>query len=272
MADVDTTKPNIARIYDYWLGGKDNFKADRVAAEAVRQQQPLITELVLENRQFLTRAVNFVAAQGVRQFVDVGSGLPTSPIRAEDTPPLWLSTHEAARAAQPGALVAYVDYDPVAVVHSQALLAHGSDQVVAVQADLRDPAGVLGNQDILQAGFDPESPVCVILGCVLHFLQYPEAREVAAGYIESMAPGSYAVVTVGRGDGDVGQKFENTYNAQNGVGQVYNFTREQVADLFAGLELEPPGIVPAPDWRPEGIRPASPKRGAMILAGVGRRL
>jgi O-methyltransferase involved in polyketide biosynthesis len=271
MADLDISKPNAARIYDYWLGGKDNFAVDRAAGEAVRQQQPDITDLVLENKQFLTRAVSYVAAHGVRQFVDVGSGLPTSPVRAEGMPPLWLPTHEAAQAVVPGAFVAYVDNDPVAVVHSQVLLAHGSSQVVATQADMLDPDAVLANESLAQAGLDLTSPVGIILGCVLHFLDYETARTIAAAFIGSLVPGSYVIMSVGRGDGEVGEDFESTYNAQRGGGQVYNFSRDQVAELFTGLDLVPPGIVPAPTWRPEQPETQPVKRAAMILAGVGRR-
>ncbi len=140
----DTTKPNMARMYDYWLGGKDNFEADRKAAEAVRVLRPNIAEQAFDNKKFLTRAVSYVAAQGVRQFLDVGSGLPTSPVVANGAAPLWRATHEAAQAVIPDALVAYVDVDPVAVRHSQALLADGSSRVVAVDGDMRDPQAARG--------------------------------------------------------------------------------------------------------------------------------
>src|ERR1700728_4826591 len=132
MSSLDVTKPNIARIYDYWLGGKDNYEADREAAEAIRQRRPNVAAQALDNKKFQTRAIGYVAGQGVRQFLDVGSGPPPSPVRGEGAAPLWLATHEAARAVIPDALTGYIDYDPVAVAHSQALLASGSRQVVAV--------------------------------------------------------------------------------------------------------------------------------------------
>ncbi|MFY9927722.1 MAG: SAM-dependent methyltransferase [Streptosporangiaceae bacterium] len=236
MTHLDTTKPSIARIYDYWLGGKDNFAADRAAAEAVRQQRPDITDLVLENKQFLTRAVTYVAQQGIRQFLDVGSGLPTSPVRA------------------------------------QALLAHGSSQVMVAEGDMLDPQGVLSSAALQAAGFSLDAPVCVMLGCVLHFLEYGTAHRVASGFIEALAPGSFAIVSLGRGDDEVGEDFASTYNAQHGS-RVYNFTREEVAALFSGVDIVPPGIVPAPAWRPEGPQTSQAKdRKAMILAGVGRRV
>jgi O-methyltransferase involved in polyketide biosynthesis len=173
---LDTTKPNIARMYDYWLGGKDNFEVDRKAAEAVRERRPDVAEQALDNKKFLTRAVTYVAGQGVRQFLDIGSGLPTSPARTGNQAP-WLSTHEAAGAAIADPVVAYVDYDPVAVLHSQALLTGGSRQVVAVDGDMRDPAAILAHPEIRGAGFDPNAPACVILACVLHFV---DARPRAA--------------------------------------------------------------------------------------------
>ena len=114
---IDSTRPNMARMYDYWLGGKDNFEVDRKAAKAVRRLRPNVAEQALDNKRFQTRAVSYVAGQGVRQFLDIGSGLPTSPVRTPGAEPLWVATHEAARTVIPGAMVAYVDYDPMAVLH-----------------------------------------------------------------------------------------------------------------------------------------------------------
>ncbi len=274
MADI--SKPNAARIYDYWLGGTNNYPADRAAGEAIRRQQPDISVLAVENKQFLTRAVTYAAQQGVRQFVDVGSGLPTSPVPEPGEPPRWLSTHEAAQAVAFGlphdeALKAYIDHDPVAVTHSKTLLVQHSSQVIATQADMLSPESILGNEDLLQAGFTLDSPACVMLGSVLHFVDYQTARDVTATFIRSLAPGSYVVISIGRGDGKAGEDFESTYNAQRGGSRVYNFSREQVADLFTGLDLVPPGIVPAPAWRPEPPDTPVPDRAAMIVAAVGRR-
>ena len=182
MTPLDLTKPNTARMYDYWLGGKDNFEADREAAEAIRQRRPNIAEQALDNKKFQTRAISYVAGQGVRQFLDVGSGLPTSPVRAEGAAPLWLATHEAARAVVPDAMVGYVDYDPVAVAHSQALLASGSRQVVAVEGDMGDPEAILAHPGIRQAGLRLDLPACVILCCVLHFLDAETARDLVARF------------------------------------------------------------------------------------------
>ena len=257
-------------MYDYWLGGKDNFEADREAAEAVRASRPDVADLALENKKFLTRAVGYVAAQGVGQFVDVGSGLPTSPLREPGASPLWLATHEAARALEPDAMVAYVDSDPVAVRHSQALLAHGGKRIVAVLGDLADPGAVLADPEIVGAGLELAQPACVILGCVLHFVPPDAARRTVAAVAGAMAPGSYLIISVGfdgspAPDGD----FADTYNAQAGPA-IYRQTRAGIDALFSGLEVVPPGVVDAAAWRPEEPEAERPERIAMILAGVGR--
>jgi O-methyltransferase involved in polyketide biosynthesis len=270
MAALDTSKPNIARMYDYWLGGKDNFEVDREAAEAVRASRPDVADLALENKKFLTRAVGYVAGQGVRQFIDVGSGLPTSPLRAPGASPFWLATHEAARAVEADAMVAYVDSDPVAVRHSQALLSDGGKRVVAAQGDLSDPGAVLAHDEIVGAGLDLSEPACVVLGCVLHFVPTDLARRSVAAFAGAMAPGSYLIISVGfdgspAPDGD----FADTYNAQAGPA-IYRQSRDGISALFTGLEVMAPGVVDAAAWRPEQPHAARPAGGATILAGVGR--
>jgi O-methyltransferase involved in polyketide biosynthesis len=258
-------------MYDYWLGGKDNFEADREAAEAVRASRPDVAELALENKKFLTRAVGYVAAQGVRQFVDVGSGLPTSPLRETGASPLWLATHEAARAAEPDAMVAYVDSDPVAVRHSQALLAHGGKRIVAVQGDLADSGAVLADPEIVEAGLELAEPACVILGCVLHFVPPDTARRTVAEFAAAMAPGSYLIISIGfDGSPAPDSDFADAYNAQAGPA-IYRQSREGIAALFSGLEVISPGIVDAAAWRPDQPQAPRPERVAMIMAGIGRK-
>jgi O-methyltransferase involved in polyketide biosynthesis len=270
MMPADTTKPNIARMYDYWLGGKDNFQADREAAEAVRERRPNVADQALDNKRFQTRAITYVAGQGVRQFLDIGSGLPTSPVRAEGVAPLWLATHEAARAVVADAVVAYVDYDPVAVAHSQALLASGSSQVAAVGGDMRDPEAILAHDDIRGAGFSLAVPACVILCCVLHFLDAETAKGVVTRFARALAPGSYVIISVGFGRGRAGDEFASTYNAQDGS-RIYSHSWEEIAAMFDGLELVPPGIADSATWRAEWPRTARAEQDSMILAGVGRR-
>jgi hypothetical protein len=270
MMPVDTTRPNIARMYDYWLGGKDNYEADRVAAEAVRAQRPNIAEQALDNKRFQTRAVTYAVGQGVAQFLDIGSGLPTSPVHTAGAEPLWLATHEAARAVIPGAVVAYVDYDPIAVLHSQALLGGGSPQVVAVGGDLRDPDAILADPAVRAAGFSPAEPACVILACILHFLDGPAAQGVMHRLVRALAPGSYVAISVGYAPGHAGADFAQTYNAQDGP-RIYAHSRDQITALFDGLDLIPPGLVNSATWRAGDPPPGPADETAMILAGVGRK-
>jgi len=271
MMPIDVTKPNIARMYDYWLGGKDNYEADRAAAEAVRAQRPEIAEQALDNKRFQTRAVTYAAGQGVRQFIDIGSGLPTSPVRADGRDPLWLATHEAARAVIPDAVVAYVDFDPVAVVHSQALLAGGSPHVVAVGGDVRDPDAILADPAIRAAGFTLDQPACVIMACILHFLDAPAARAVTRSLVGALAPGSYVAISVGWAKGSGGDQFARTYNSQDGP-RIYAHSWDEITAMFDGLELIPPGLVDSATWRAEWPQtPARAEQTSMIVAGLGRK-
>jgi O-methyltransferase involved in polyketide biosynthesis len=269
-ASFDTTKPNIARMYDYWLGGKDNFEVDRKAAEAVRQTRPEVAEHALDNKMFQTRAVAYVAGRGVRQFLDIGSGLPTSPVMAGGDSPLWRATHEAAETVLTDPVVAYVDYDPVAVLHSQTLLSGGRHGVLAVAGDMRDPADILGNAEILSAGMDLSAPVCVIFACVLHFVDAQTAHDIVAAFTRVLAPGSYIIISVGFAKGQAGQDFVRAYNAQNGA-RIYAHSWKEIAGLFDGLELVAPGIVEAALWRTEWPERLRQERTNMIMAGVARR-
>jgi len=265
----DPAKPNVARMYDYWLGGTDNFEADREAAEAVRRVRPNVAEQALDNKRFQTRAVSYVAGRGVRQFLDVGSGLPTSPPPGAE--PAWLSTHEAARRVTQGAVVAYVDHDLTAVEHARALLGAGRlPGVVATAGDMQDPEAILADGDIRAAGFDPDAPACVVLACVLHFVDAATARAIASTFTRRLAPGSYLVISVGFGRGRAGTDFASSYNAQAGP-RIYAHSRDEISGLFDGLDLVPPGIVPTSAWQPDP--PGAPLGDAetAILAGVGRR-
>jgi SAM-dependent methyltransferase len=270
MTPLDMTKPNIARMYDYWLGGKDNFEADREAAEAIRRQRPNIAEQALDNKKFQTRAISYVAGQGVRQFLDIGSGLPTSPVRAEGAAPLWLATHEAARDVIPDAMVGYVDYDPVAVAHSQALLASGGRQVVAVDGDMGDPEAILSHPGIRQAGLRLDVPACVILCCVLHFLDAETAHGVVARFARALAPGSYLIISIGWAKGQDGQDFASTYNAQDGS-RIYAHSRDDITAMFDGTDLVPPGIVDCATWRVDPAPAGPADQTSMILGAVARR-
>jgi SAM-dependent methyltransferase len=268
-APFDKSRPNAARMYDYWLGGKDNFQVDRDAAKAVQQQRPDVAQHALDNKRFQTRAVGYVAGQGVRQYLDVGSGLPTSP-PSGGSEPLWLPTHQAAAAAGADPVVAYIDHDPVAVLHSQALLAGGSRSVVAVRGDMREPAAILGHEEIRRAGLDLGAPVCVVLACVLHFVDAGTARGIVAAFARALVPGSYLIASVGYATGAEGDDFARTYNAQAGP-RIYAHSWEQITALFDGLSLVPPGVTDAAAWRPGWQEPGHAGKTRMIAAGVGRK-
>jgi O-methyltransferase involved in polyketide biosynthesis len=185
---VDVTRPSIARIYDYLLFGKDNFAVDRAAAEKLMESRLDPRRLALANRGFLGRAVRFLARHGVSQFLDLGSGLPTSP-----------SVHEVARDVAPATRVVYVDHDPIVVAHNDALLAT-RDGVITIRADVRDPDAVLGH-DALAACIDFGQPVAVLLLGVLHFISCDEdAPGIIARFRERLAPGSYLAVSIGTSD------------------------------------------------------------------------
>ena len=249
---LDTSVPNMARVYNYWLGGKDHFAADRTEAERLVALYPPLPVLARENRAFLLEAVGWAARQAIGQFIDLGAGFPASP-----------SVHQAARAALPAAQVAYVDIDPVVLSHAVALLAT-NDGVTAVYADLRDPAALLGNQD-LRAVINPGQPVCVILGAVMHFLDPEAACAVTAGYVSLMAPGSCMVLSCARFENEaLAKHLAEEYTAAT----WYNHSSADIVSFFDGLELIGPGVTEARTW--PKWPPAADDRNGHVLAGVGR--
>lgn len=251
---LNTGKPNVARIYDYLLGGKDNFAADRDEAHRLLQVYPQLRARARENRHFLVRAVNWVADQGVRQFVDVGAGLPTAK-----------NTHQVAQAIDPACRVAYIDNDPVVVTHAKALMR--ANGVTAIESDLRDPAGVLCHPDTARV-IRLDEPLCLILGMILHFVAAQAASEIMRTMVRSIAQGSYVIISVGSGDEDTGARLARAYTAT----PLYNHATGQVARFFDGLELVGPGLVDAPNW--DSLRTAPPATGPgwHILTGIGRKV
>jgi S-adenosyl methyltransferase len=190
LPGLDRNKPNIARIYDYWLGGKDNFEADRAEAVRLTEIFPLLPVLARENRGFLARAVKYLTAEaGIRQFLDIGSGLPTAQ-----------NTHEVAQAIDPSCRIAYVDFDPVVISHARALLNTSTveGRIEAVRGNLTDPAAILGDPAVLRL-INSDEPVAVILLLILHFLAADEIRLAMDSLIKWMAPSSYVVASFGSG-------------------------------------------------------------------------
>jgi S-adenosyl methyltransferase len=247
------SRPSIARVYDYWLGGKDNFAADRDEADRLLLVYPLLRAKARENRLFLARAVNWLADLGIRQFVDIGSGLPTAQ-----------NTHQVAQAVDPACRVAYVDYDPIVVAHARALLS--ADGVTAAEGDLGDPAAILGDPGVGQV-IRLGDPVGLILAMVLHFFDAQAISEIMTTIVRSIAPGSYVVISVGSGDEQTGGRLAREY----GAGTLYNHAPAQILRFFDGLELVGPGLADAGDWDPLGAARPPAETGGHILVGVGSK-
>jgi S-adenosyl methyltransferase len=254
LADVRTDIPHPARVYDYWLGGKDNFAADRAAAEQVLQVMPEILDTVRGNRTFLVRAVGFLRDAGIRQFLDIGSGLPSSP-----------NIHEVAQAGGTGARVVYSDHDRVVVSHARALMAR-SDTVSVVHADLREVDKVLsGAAELL----DFSQPVALIFAGVLHHI--PDSDDpagIVARYLTELAPGSYLVISHATDDRSPEKMAANAEVADNSGTMLIPRSKDAIARMFNGRELVTPGLVLVSYWRPEGGDPGPNADRAWVYGGV----
>jgi hypothetical protein len=262
---IDVSVPNVARIYDYILGGKDNFAADRQAAQRLLDALPDITGVVRDNRSFIGRVVRFLAGEaGIRQFLDLGAGLPTQNC-----------VHEMAQAIAPDACVAYVDNDPVVCSHGQALLGP-RDRVGFALGDLRRPAEILRHPEVLDV-LDFSQPVAVLCVCALHFVPDEEKpHQIIASYRDAFAPGSYLAITHGitaaTPDDDPDGAVESVRNVfQNASAQMHVRPVTEIERFFDGFEILDPGVVWMADWRPDpGTRPAG--RPNSLFGGVGRKL
>ena len=249
MPDFDTSVPHIARVYDYWLGGKDNFAADRELGERTLQAYPNLVFSVRANRAFLARAVRFLAAEaGIRQFLDIGTGIPTAN-----------NTHEVAQRAAPDSRIVYVDNDPVVLSHAKALLKSTPEGACAyLDADLRDPEAILA----AAAGtLDFTKPVAVMLIAVLHFIgDDAQAGAIVSQLMDACVPGSFVVISHVGGDIDAEQQTEMVRRLNESVAEKATMRdRAGVTRLFAGLELAEPGVVRVADWRPgSDLEAASP--------------
>ena len=258
---VDTTRANTARVYDYWLGGSHNLLADQDAGRAMAAVEPQVRAIVQANRAFIGRAVRFLTAAGVRQFLDIGSGIPTQG-----------NVHEIAQQADPGARVAYADLDPVAVAHSRAILT-GNPGATAIQADLRQPDLILADPAVRKL-IDFSRPAAVLLVAVLHFLaDTDDPWRLVATLRDALAPGSYLVISHGTDENDPARAraAEKLYN-RSVTTQARARSRAAIGDFFAGFELVDPGLVYVPLWRPDSPAdvPEDPGRYAN-LAGVARK-
>jgi len=266
VANDGGAKPaTAARIYDYHLGGTHNFPADRQAAQAMAQMFPLAPALARNNRAFLRRAVRHVASLGVTQFLDIGSGIPTEG-----------NVHEIAQSVAPESTVVYVDIDPVAVTESLEIL-EGNSRATAIRGDLRDPQSILDNPQVRKL-IDFDRPVALLLVAVLHFVPDDAAAFKSVGqFLSALAPGSYLVISHASAEGmRTGQEKLDTaqdlYKRETAT-PFHLRTRAQVERFFEGLELEEPGVVWLPQWRPAPDDPTDfvdDPRVSAGLAGVGK--
>jgi S-adenosyl methyltransferase len=261
--------PNISRVYDHWLGGKDSFKRDRELGDAVAAVAPWIRDAVRANRAFLCRTVEALAREGADQFIDIGSGLPTAQ-----------NVHEVAQSVNPAARVVYVDRDPVVLVHARAVLATNGDTIV-VEGDAREPGAILSDPQLCSHP-DFDRPVAVLFVAVLHFLaDEDDPRETVGTFRDAMAPGSHVVIShvtpsLPPGSDPTARPWspEELRERMNTAVEVYQSflpsftprTAEQVEELFHGFTLRPPGVVGVHEW------PDTPTAGPPLpmVAGVGR--
>ncbi|MQY22663.1 SAM-dependent methyltransferase [Nocardia macrotermitis] len=259
--DLRTDLPHSARMYDYFLGGKDNYAADREAAEQVKQQWPTVVVATRVNREFMHRVTRFLAGQGIRQFLDVGTGIPTRP-----------NLHEIAQQVDPTARVVYADNDPIVLTHARALLVSAPQgRTDYIQADARSPRSILDSPQ-LEKVLDLSQPVALSLIALLHFIpDDQDPHHIIGTLVDALAPGSYLVLSHVTGDFDPPAIRELTriYN-ERGV-SLQARGREEFHRLFQGRELLEPGIVSAHRWKPDTIEmPASLDVEASLYAGVAR--
>jgi hypothetical protein len=252
---IDTTRPSSARVWNYLLGGKDNFEIDRMVGEQVRATFPAIVVVAQEQRKFLVRGVTYLAAEaGVRQFLDIGTGLPSAN-----------NTHEVAQRAAPESRIVYVDNDPLVLVHARALLTSSPEGATAyVDSDVEDPDKILREA----AGtLDFDQPIAVtMLGILGNVADYAVARSIARRLVEAVPSGSYLMVCDGT---NTSKEIVEGQRIANQSGHPYNLrSPEEIAGYFDGLELVEPGVVSIPHWRPE---PGSVPPAMDGYCGIGRK-
>jgi len=257
LPDIDTSVAHIARVYDYWLGGKDHFAADREVGDKVLEIHPETVLSVRANRAFLARAVRYLTAQGIRQFLDIGTGLPTVD-----------NTHEVAQAAAPTSRVVYVDNDPIVLVHARALLTSRPEGATGyLDADVRDVDTVLAAAREL---LDFSQPIGVMLVALLHMLgDEDDPWGLVARYMAAVPPGSYLVISHLASDvqaetmAEMGRRINELM-----PDHVHMRTKDQVTAFFGGMPLDEPGVVLTHQWRPDiGAAGA----GGVLWAGVARK-
>ncbi|GGR91015.1 MULTISPECIES: SAM-dependent methyltransferase [Streptomyces] len=258
---IDISVPSVSRIYDYYLGGSHNFEVDREAARRAMEFMPGLPKVMQANRAFMRRAVRFAAGEGITQFLDIGSGIPT-----------FGNVHEVAQAAVPGARVVYVDHDPVAVAHSEAVLADNDDADV-IAADLLKPQEILTSPR-LERLIDLKRPVALLLVAILHFVDDADDPYGAVAELrEALAPGSLLILTHASYEG-IPLSAERAEGAVDVYKDIRNplimRSRDEVARFFEGYDMVEPGLVQMPHWRPDSAPEDEDPYAFAGFAGVGR--
>jgi len=260
--DFDTSIPHTARMYDYFLGGKDNFAADRAAARAVLEAMPELPLSLRLNRQFLRSAVRWTANRGIRQYLDIGTGIPTAG-----------NTHETAQAIAPDACVAYVDNDPIVLTHARALMAgHGLGRTTFTRADLREPKAILSAPEVREV-IDFRQPVALMLVAILHFIRDEERPyDIVSQLVEALPSGSYLILSHASPDADPERAAKASQGWRTASAQMTMRPHRDVLRFFDGLELVEPGLVTR--WNPDGDDEDSvPELGERVMGygGVARK-
>ena len=262
LPDIDTSVAHSARIYDYILGGKDNFEADRRAAEAATKANPNLATGMRENRALMRRMTAFLAGEaGIRQFLDIGTGLPTSP-----------NMHEIAQSLRPDSRILYVDNDPIVLTHARALLTSNAEGTTAyIHADLRQPEKVLSDPRLMET-LDLSEPVALMMFGVLHFIpDEDDAYGIVRRLVTALPSGSYLAIQHPTQDFyPEGVGNDRSYRSAGIAFQYRN--RAEFERFVDGLELVPPGIVPMTEWRPESGTTDGPSPAqASAYAALGRK-
>jgi SAM-dependent methyltransferase len=260
--DLKTDVPHPARVYDFLLGGKDNFPADREAAGEITRPWPSLPKSMRANRDFLVRLAHYLAAeQGIRQFLDIGTGLPTSP-----------NLHEVVQAVAPESRVAYVDNDPIVLAHARALLTGTPEgKTTYIDADLRDPEAILASTN-LHDTLDFDRPVALTIIAVLHFVvDDNEAADIIARLMRPLAPGSILAISTATHESNPEEVRAGiaAYAAQGMPAKAR--TKAEVEALFAGLELLEPGVTLINHWHPTPGQPVEEDRNVQMYGGAGRK-
>jgi hypothetical protein len=259
VPDIDISVPHIARMYDYWLGGKDHFAADRAAAQKAAETDPRLLDGARNNRAFLARSVRFLAVEaGIRQFLDIGTGIPSAN-----------NTHEVAQAAAPGSRVVYVDNDPIVLAHARALLTGTSGVTSYIDADARNPLAIL---EVAASTLDFSEPIGLMLLALLHCIpDDDDPWAIVRTLLDAIPAGSYMVLSHASHDfyGDVSPKLVSELNTMMRDPLTFR-GRDDVLRFFDGVTLIEPGLVRVPEWRPD--REEDRDNPAAMWAGVGEKL